>query len=119
MSDVLYRSVIRVRPTSNHEIKGWAFGWLALFLKAPASERASSRASIIVDQLPYEVVETFGLDSLVGTHPAAVCPPPVGHEKAYNAAQVAGAGIGLGLFLLHVPIGTDEQDFTQEVRKLC
>lgn len=86
---------------------------------APSKELADSRASTIVDQLPYEIVETFGRDPLIGTHPSAHCPAPAGHEKPYFQARSAGALIGLGLFLLHMPIGTDEQDFTRDVQGLC
>lgn len=116
----LYLSILKVRPAAEHPIAGWQFGWLVVFLFGPSKDAAESRAATITDNLPYEVVNTFGTDPLVGTALAAVAvDPPPELKPDFERAEASARCVGVGFVLVPAKEGLDEQDFTAQVRRLC
>ena len=118
--NTVYRSILKVRP-NGHPLCGWQFGWLVVFIYAPSMEAAQRRAASITDNLPYDVVETFGEDPLVGTlavdRADELSPPPPELADDFKKAAESARTIGIGFVVVPAKEGLDEQDFTTQIRR--
>ncbi|WP_145928842.1 hypothetical protein OH491_13615 [Termitidicoccus mucosus] len=95
----LFEMLVRVRPSPRHP-QYWNFEWgiLHIVLYAPSGEDAAGRAAAITGQLPYETASPR-----VRFREVPSAPEPRLLQAVEDARH-----LGVGIFLIGAPTGSDE-----------